>query len=33
MFRSYDGYKNAIDGRALPAAIIDLEATNDQKTI
>ena len=26
MFRSYEDYKNAIDGRALPAAIIDLDA-------
>jgi len=26
MFRSYDYYKSAIDGRALPAAVIDLDA-------
>ena len=29
MYRSYDDYKNAIDGRALPAAIIDLDAIGE----
>ena len=26
MFRTYDDYANAIGGRALPAALIDLDA-------